>query len=102
MTTTSDNGVDIKKAIEDSTILGERHYCLSHCINLIVQKGANLWPSPNSRNDEENNNDDTEDEEYCNDDDDVDEESESESCPSTPSTLVGSTATPALSNIYIK
>jgi hypothetical protein len=41
--TVSDNGSDIRAAIQHSSKFGIRLYCLCHGLNLTVKNGLQLW-----------------------------------------------------------
>ncbi len=41
--TVSDNGSDIRAAIQHSNKFGIRLYCLCHGLNLAVKNGLQLW-----------------------------------------------------------
>jgi hypothetical protein len=44
ITTTTDNGADMKKATDLLRLFGVRFHCMAHALNLTVQKGLSLWP----------------------------------------------------------
>ena len=44
ITTTTDNGADMKKATELLRLFGVRFHCMAHALNLTEQKALCLWP----------------------------------------------------------
>lgn len=44
MTTTTDNGSDMRAAASTERLFGVRLHCMAHALNLTVQRGLCLWP----------------------------------------------------------